>query len=180
MRQSTTPKTGGERMAVGHRSAVRAAGAHPLRIPGPVFGAELETWLPSEGGTMRLGVGAFDLVVTAASVDALFAVQVMSRIQPGGCGPVIDAEDWLCWLVPPGTIRHWMDHPFGLCLSGPVEFAVPPQARREGPGRFWLRPPVRHFTDPSLLRRVLWRYQPAPSPHDVDLPGILSRSVERQ
>ncbi|MFF8387410.1 hypothetical protein ACF053_27755 [Streptomyces kanasensis] len=92
----------------------------------------------------------------------------------------IDAENWLCWLVPPGTIRRWIDHPFGLCLSGPVGVAVPPQARREGPGRFWLRPPVRRFTDPSLLRRVLWRYQPAPSPHDVALPGILRRLAERQ
>jgi hypothetical protein len=180
MRQSITPKTGGERMVVGRRPLFAPPERTHSGSRARSSAAEPEAWLPSEGGTIRLGAGTFNLVVTAACVDALFAVQVTNRIQPGGCGPVISAEDWLCWLVPPGTIRHWMVHPFGLCLSGPVEVAVPPQARREGPGRFWLRPPGHRFTDPSLLRRVLWRYQPAPSPHDVDLPGILSRSVERQ
>lgn len=125
----------------------------------------------SEGASrMPLGGGLFDVVITGGGDSGRAAVAVMDDIQLGMCGPVIEDpdDDWLYWLVPPGTTARWEPHPHGVCIGSPHMLTMPTLSHSEPPGPFWLRPcKSDRLVPPRQLRALLDQFQLQPTPHEA-------------
>ncbi|MEU7028871.1 hypothetical protein AB0A60_19545 [Streptomyces sp. NPDC046275] len=120
-----------------------------------------------QGPRVPLGGGLFDVVITAASVPARAAVDLMDGIQ-GGCGPVVEDPDngWLYWLVPPRTGGRWAPHEHAVHVGPPHRITLPPRGRCTPPGPYWLRPPATDRLVPiGPLWGVLAQLRPEPAPH---------------
>ncbi|MET8413211.1 hypothetical protein ABZV34_35065 [Streptomyces sp. NPDC005195] len=115
--------------------------------------ARVQNLMDFQRGTplkLPLGGSFFDIVVTAAGPAAASAVRLLDEIQRiagarptvAACGPVIEGpeQDWLIWLVPPGTHAVWAPNRWGICLDAPYKLVLAAMARTEPVGPYWLRP----------------------------------------
>ncbi|UGY91243.1 hypothetical protein [Streptomyces gobiensis] len=125
----------------------------------------IRKWLEGEDQSVPVGRW-WDIVVSRSGVPGNLVLQHMDTMQPGGCGPFIaDPEgDTLFWLVPPGTIKSWMNE-HGLCFAGGTKATLPPVDKRRPPGPYWLRPlDGSRLVDPDLLHRALIAMTPTAPP----------------
>ncbi|MDK1475344.1 hypothetical protein QNO07_18290 [Streptomyces sp. 549] len=105
-------------------------------------------------------VGRVCDIVTTATGSVGEALLDRIDTGPGGCGPVIAHDRYLCWLVPPGTAARGWSHPAARC-TGEGQFTLPPTTHTAAPYPYWVRRDTGRRVDAGLLHAALDEADPA-------------------